>query len=323
MTRPTARVLALLEILQAGGSHSAAELATTIGVDERTVRRYVEHLVDLDVPVRSVRGRYGGYRLAAGHRMPPLMLTDEEALAVLVGMVAADRADLIGSPAAAVHSAAAKLRRVLPSRLGPRLDALLQVADLPRSSRDRTAPAAEVLLLVAQAAAQRRAVQLDYVDSRGRASRRTVHPCGLVAHAGRWYLTVADAAGGADRTFRVDRVRTVTLLADTFPAPEAGDPRERLLSAMATAPRRHAVQVRVHADRDHLERRVPPGLVTVEPLTPDEGWLRIRLQVEDLDWVPSLLAWIDRPFVIEEPPALRGHVRALAERLLRSTDAAP
>src|SRR3954454_9423752 len=88
VTRPTARVLALLEILQAGGTRTVADLAGRLGVDERTVRRYVDQLVDLDVPVHSVRGRYGGYRLAPGYRMPPLMLTDEEALAVLLGLVA-------------------------------------------------------------------------------------------------------------------------------------------------------------------------------------------------------------------------------------------
>src|SRR4030081_1503801 len=96
MARPTARVLSLLELLQSGGVRTVAELAGRLGVDERTVRRYVDHLIDLDVPVESVRGRYGGYRLAPGYRMPPLMLSDDEALAVLLGLVAGRRA---GSPA--------------------------------------------------------------------------------------------------------------------------------------------------------------------------------------------------------------------------------
>ncbi|MER6900845.1 HTH domain-containing protein, partial [Amycolatopsis sp. NPDC000740] len=101
MTRPIARVLALLEILQGGGTRTVAELAGRLDVDERTVRRYVEHLLDLDIPVRSVRGRYGGYRLAQGYRMPPLMLTDEEALAVLLGLVAGRRAGLVTTSVAA------------------------------------------------------------------------------------------------------------------------------------------------------------------------------------------------------------------------------
>ncbi len=129
MTRPTARVLALLEILQSGGTRTVADLAARLGVDERTVRRYAGHLVDLDVPVRSVRGRYGGYRLDPGFRMPPLMLTDEEALAVLLGLVAGRRAGLVTTSVAAAESAAAKVRRVLPRALGARLDALLATAD--------------------------------------------------------------------------------------------------------------------------------------------------------------------------------------------------
>jgi predicted DNA-binding transcriptional regulator YafY len=101
MARPTARVLALLEILQAGGTHTAADLAERLDVDERTARRYVEHLVDLDVPVWADRGRYGGFRLAAGYRMPPLMLTDGEALAVVLGLVAARGDRRTGRPSRA------------------------------------------------------------------------------------------------------------------------------------------------------------------------------------------------------------------------------
>src|SRR4051812_14127023 len=94
MSRPTARVLTLLELLQSGGTRTVGELADRLDVDERTVRRYVDHLIDLDVPVESVRGRYGGYRLAAGYRMPPLMLSDDEALAVMLGLVLGRRAGL-------------------------------------------------------------------------------------------------------------------------------------------------------------------------------------------------------------------------------------
>ena len=99
MARPTSRVLALLELLQSGGTRTVAELAARLGVDERTVRRYVGHLLDMDVPVESVRGRYGGYRLAAGYRLPPLMLGDDEALAVLLGLIAGRRAGLLTASA--------------------------------------------------------------------------------------------------------------------------------------------------------------------------------------------------------------------------------
>src|ERR1700688_1592963 len=124
MARPAARVLTLLELLQSGGVRTVAELADRLGVDGRTGRRDVDQLLDLDVPVESVRGRYGGYRLAPGYRMPPLMLSDEEALAVLLGLVAGRRAGLVTTSVVAAESAAAKVRRVLPEALGRRLDAL-------------------------------------------------------------------------------------------------------------------------------------------------------------------------------------------------------
>ena len=123
MVRPAARVLSLLELLQSGGVRTVTELADRLEVDERTVRRYAAHLIDLDIPVESVRGRYGGYRLAAGYRMPPLMLSDDEALAVLLGLIAGRRTGLAAGTAS--ETAAAKIRRVLPDRLARRLDAVL------------------------------------------------------------------------------------------------------------------------------------------------------------------------------------------------------
>src|ERR1700760_5106956 len=110
MTRPTARVMALLELLQSGGVRTVAELAGRLGVEPRTVRRYVNHLIDLDVPVESVRGRYGGYRLAAGYRLPPLMLSDDEALAVLLGLVAGQRSGLTAAAGKASATAAGQNR---------------------------------------------------------------------------------------------------------------------------------------------------------------------------------------------------------------------
>jgi predicted DNA-binding transcriptional regulator YafY len=109
MTRPTARVMALLELLQSGGVRTVAELAGRLGVDERTVRRYVDHLLDLDVPVESVRGRYGGYRLGPGYRLPPLMLTDDEAVAVLLGLAVGRQAGFLADTAASASCTPAVL----------------------------------------------------------------------------------------------------------------------------------------------------------------------------------------------------------------------
>src|ERR1700722_12706112 len=109
MARPAAQVLALLELLQSGGLRTGTELAGRLGVDERTVRRYVDHLIDLDEPVDWVRGRHGGYRLGSGYRMPPLMLSDDEALAVLLGLVAGRRTGLMTAAGTASGAATAKI----------------------------------------------------------------------------------------------------------------------------------------------------------------------------------------------------------------------
>ncbi|MFD8324019.1 helix-turn-helix transcriptional regulator, partial [Kitasatospora purpeofusca] len=194
MPRPTARVLALLELLQSGGVRTVAELADRLGVDERTVRRYVDHLLDLDVPVESVRGRYGGYRLGAGYRLPPLMLSDDEALAVLLGLVAGRNTGLTAVADAghtAGETAAAKIRRVLPERLRQRLDAVLDALTLTAApgSRATAVPDSQVLLTVADAVRGHRPLAVRYTSADGRRSERTLHPYGLVAHEGRWYLT--------------------------------------------------------------------------------------------------------------------------------------
>src|SRR6476661_9160234 len=162
MAKPLARVLMLLDILQAGGTRTLRELAERLGVDERTVRRYVDHLLDLGIPVRSVRGRYGGYRLAPGYRMPPLMLSDDEAVAVLLGLVAGSRAGLATTSVAATESATAKLRRVLPDALAGRLAALLDTAEFTLRARAAVAPSTDVLLTVAEAARDRRPMTIIY-----------------------------------------------------------------------------------------------------------------------------------------------------------------
>ena len=320
MTRPTARVLALLELLQTGGTRPVRELAARLAVDERTVRRYVAHLVDLDVPVESVRGRYGGIRLVAGYRMPPLMLTDEEALAVLLGLVAGRRAGLVTTSAVAVESAAAKLRRVLPKALAHRLDAFLETASFTGAPRPVTTPGTETLLVVAEAARDRRPVAIDYTDSAGRRSRRTVHPYGVVAHSGRWYLTGADAAGGGLRSFRMDRVAAPRVVAGTFEVPVGFRPPDALVAGIAGAPHQHVVSLRVQGAPAEVRALFPPGIATVTEDVDDPGWVGVRINAEQLDWVPAVLARLDRPFVIDGPDALRPLVRELARRLTAAVE---
>lgn len=318
MARPTARVLALLEILQSGGTWTVGELATRLGVDERTVRRYAVHLADLDVPVRSLRGRYGGYRLAPGSRMPPLMLTDEEALAVLLGLVAGRRAGLVTTSAAAAESAAAKLRRVLPAASERRLSALLETTTFTADPRPVTVPETAVLLQLAEAARDRRPVALRYTASDGGESDRAVHPYGIVAHAGRWYVAGADSTSGQVRTFRLDRVSSARTLTGGFDVPDGFDATGQVLSGIARAPQRHEVSLRVQGSAEEVRTLFPPGLVTVDDNVGVGGWVRVEMRADRLDWIPGLLAGLGRLFVVERPEPLRHLVRCLAEQLAAS-----
>ncbi|GHE93344.1 helix-turn-helix transcriptional regulator [Streptomyces fumanus] len=317
MSRPTGRVLTLLELLQSGGTRTMAELADRLGVDGRTVRRYVDHLIDLGVPVEAVRGRYGGYRLAPGYRLPPLMFTDDEALAVLLGLVAGRRAGLVPTAATASETAAAKIRRVLPERLARRLATVLETLAFTEPSDEFPAPDAGVLLTLADAVRHRRPVSLRYTDRDGRRTDRTLHPYGVVAHAGRWYVTGADPGAGADRTFRLDRIADARALPGEFAAPGGPDPVERVLTGFATAPYRHEVTVRVQGTVEQIRARLPAGIASVEEPAAGagEGWPRVEIRAERLDWLPPLLASLDRPFVIERPGELRDLVIAFADRL--------
>jgi predicted DNA-binding transcriptional regulator YafY len=316
--RPAARVLALLEILQNGGTRSVPDLAARLGVDERTVRRYVVHLLDLDVPVESVRGRYGGYRLAPGYRLPPLMLTDDEALAVLVGLARSPRT---GGSRLAAESASAKLRRVLPKHLAARMAALLDVADLPAAVAGAAdaSPDVDVLLVVAEAARDRRPVDLVHTSRAGVTTERTVQPYGVVAHANRWYLTGLDEGSGELRTFRLDRVVTARAGSGTFEVPEGFDPRAEVLASLARTPWRYAVSVLVHDEAVAVRARLPTGIATVAPVADREGWVRVEIRADRLDWVPSVLAALDAELVVEGPAELRDRVRDLGRRLLDVT----
>jgi predicted DNA-binding transcriptional regulator YafY len=327
MVRPTARVLALLEQLQGGGTHTVADLARRLGVDERTVRRYAEHLRDLDVPVDAVRGRYGGYRLARHYRMPPLMLTDEEGLAVVWGLLLSRRSGSGPASLSAVQSALAKVRRVLPAVLARRIDAVIETVGFTAPEEDaddgpdraEEGGSARVLLVLAEAARDRRPVTFGYTARQGRATQRSVQPHGVVAHHGRLYLTGFDLTRQALRTFRLDRIDRLRLLDGTFAVPTDTDPVQQVVGPLSRTPWLHEVSLRIRADLAHVRTRIPETLASVAPVTEGagagDGWLRVFLRAERLEWVAGTLAMLDRPFVIESPPALHDAVAALGHRL--------
>lgn len=306
-----------------------ASLVTRLGVDERTVRRYVAQLIEMGVPVESRRGRHGGYRVAPGYRMPPLMLTDEEALTLLLGLVVGRRSGGLPIDDETVDGAVAKLRRVLPRGTAARLDALLSSADLAhlgqigRSSTDAigdTDP--KVLMVLAESTRDHHPVAVTYTRHDGQARQRTILPYGIVARSGRWYVVGHESRTGEVRTFRIDRISNPVALPGSFNVPADFDARAAVLASLAATPWRYQVSARVVGTVDDLRSQVPAGLATLEPASGDdaEPWTRVRLRAERLDWVVRYLAGLGRDFVIEEPGELREHVRALADRLLAACE---
>ena len=331
MARPTANVLILLELLQSGGIRTVAELAGRLGVDERTVRRYADHLIDLDVPVESVRGRYGGYRLAAGYRLPPLMLSDEEALAVLLGLIAGRRAGLATATGTASETAAAKIRRVLPERLARQARRRARCTRLHRHARRVPRPADRRPALHRRRGAAS-PPGFDQVHRRRRAAAASA-PCtrtgwSRIRDGG---TSPAPIPGSAeDRTFRLDRIADARTLPGSFEPPAGLDPAQHLVSGLAGAPYRHEVVLRIQGTAEQIRARLPASVATIEEPRPTAGaapetgpWLRVELRAEQLDWLPAVLASLDRPFVIERPDELRGLVTALAGRLAASAASLP
>lgn len=202
------------------------------------------------------------------------MLSDDEALAVLLSLVAGRRTGITAAAGTAGETAAAKVRRVLPERLRHRLDAVLDsltFTSAPAGAAESTAsaaPEAAVLLPVADAVRHHRPLAIRYTGGSG---ERTLYPYGLVAHAGRWYVTGRDLSVGADRTFRLDRVHRARVLPGTFEPPPGPGPAERVLTALATAPYRHEVTVRVRGTAEEIRARLPGSVAVVAEETGGDG----------------------------------------------------
>ncbi|SCG73890.1 helix-turn-helix transcriptional regulator [Micromonospora coxensis] len=312
MSHPAGRVLGMLELLQSHHRLTGAELAARLGVDERTVRRYATTLADLGIPVTAERGRYGGYRLRPGYKLPPLMLTDDEAVAVLLGLLAADRLGL-GTEEPATATALAKVRRVLPAPLAERLAAVREHLGFTlRETDPSTRPASGTLLALGAATRRRQRVTLDYRSHSGGASRRQLDPYGLVFHAGRWYVTGHDHLRDEVRVFRLDRIGGVTTGTQTFTPPADFDPVAQVTRSLAAVPYAHTVEVLLETDLATARRRVPPS---VAELTEAPGGVLLRARAERLDGMAQLLAGLGWPFTVHHPAALRDAVHAHATRL--------
>jgi predicted DNA-binding transcriptional regulator YafY len=311
MYQPTTRLLTILELLQARPQLSAAELARRLEVDDRTVRRYVTMLQDMGIPVEATHGRYGGYRLRPGYKLPPLMFTEEEALAVTLGLLAARRLGL-SATAPATEGALAKIERVLPIPVAERIRALQDTIGFmqPPPAGRAAPPAADFLLTLSSAVQRQQRVRLRYQAADGAESEREVDPYGVVFHAGRWYLTGFDHRRGEIRVFRIDRVLEVAAQDAEFQRPPDFDAVEHLTRTLADLPWGIEVEVLLKTTPAQARARVPAHIAHLEEA---DGGVMLRTQGDDLRTAARSLVGIfvdlGCAFMIVRPPELREEVR--------------
>ena len=312
MYHPTTRVLAVLELLQTHGRLSGSDLAGRLGVDGRTLRRYISRLEELGIPIAVEHGRHGGYMLVPGYKLPPLLFTDEEALALSVGLLAA-RALGLADAAPGVVSAQAKLERVLPANLRGRVRAAEDTValDLPRRP---ASPDGAALATLTAAAQSRRRVHLVYRSAQSTPTEREFDPYGLVYRSGRWYAVGHCGLRKGLRSFRVDRIRSVRPLDAAFERPADFDALAHLTLSVATLPRAFAVEVLLKTDLAIARRELFETIGVFEPT--DEGVLLFG-QTDDLGWFARELARLPFGFEIRRPRELRNVLREWARTLLR------
>ncbi len=310
MYHPTTRLLTILELLQARDMLSGADLAARLEVDRRTVRKYIMMLQDLGIPIETTRGPTGGYHLRPGFKLPPLMLTNDEALAIMLSLLAARRQG-IGVEPHLIEGALAKIERVLPDSLRLRLQAVqaaVAFVDAPTTST----PPSERLLLISTAIQNAQRLQLCYQSREGE-TERAVDPYGIVSHWEQWYMVGWCHLRQAVRVFRLDRMLTVTREEVTFTRPADFDSLHYVLESLATAPRGWLVEILLELELAEAQQHIPLGSAVLEGCN---GGVLMRLYSTDLRVTARYLFWLDCPFVIRRPPELRTVVQALAATMV-------
>ncbi|MFI5273008.1 MAG: helix-turn-helix transcriptional regulator [Ktedonobacterales bacterium] len=316
MYSPTTRVLTVLELLQAHHRMTGGQLAERLEVDTRTVRRYIGMLQDLGIPVMAERGRYGAYRLMPGYKLPPLMFSDDEALALVLGLLAARRLGLAAT-APAVEGALAKVERVLPAALRERVRAVQQALVIDWTPHSEDTPEQETVVTFSMGAQQTRRVRLRYQSSQHAETERTIEPYGLVYRAGRWYAPANCLLRQGMRVFRLDRVREATLLDEQFTRPAEFDSLGYVIRSLAMTPGAWEVCVVLSLPLEEARWRVPADLATLEQTA---GGVALHCFVEDLDWMARFVVNLRCPFVVRQPAALTASLRALAAEIVAATE---
>ncbi|MEW1846179.1 YafY family protein [Nonomuraea angiospora] len=316
MANTSSRTLRLLSLLQTHRHWSGTELADRLGVSERTLRRDVDRLRELGYPVSAARGTDGGYQLAPGAVLPPLLLDDEEAVALAVGIGDAAQSGIAGMQEASLR-ALTKVIRVLPPRLRARVDALREMTLSVAASGPIVT--AQVLTVVAQACRDQERLRFGYTARGSAPTEREVEPHRLVALGGRWYLVAYDLTRHDWRSFRLDRLTEPAGTGTRFrPRPLPAEDAAAFVQAASGAPAPYTVQALVHAPAARVRQAVGQW-GTIEPL--DHDTCRITMTSTSLDWPTQALGNVGAEFEVLGPPEFAAHVQEWGTRFIRATSA--
>jgi len=308
--RPTARVLTVLELLQSHGRMTGAELAQRLEVHIRTVRDYVATLQDLGIPVEAERGRYGAYRLRPGYKLPPLIFTEDEALALTLSLLVARQSGL-AKTAPAFESVLAKVERVLPTVTRTRIQAVERTVSFEQNTH-QTSPSSSAVMVLSSAVQHEQSVLLQYRAASSEATLRVFDPYGVVYHEGLWYTIGYCHLRQGQRLFRLDRVISVEVTNEIFTRPAGFQALAEVQQALASVPAAWQVEVWLETSLEEAQQQSNLSRAYFEEV--NQGVL-LHGDVDDLQWTARLLAGLAVPFIIHQPPELRDALRQHALNL--------
>ena len=307
---PTARALLALELVQGSPGITADRLADKLGVSDRAARRYVEILREAGIAIESLRGPYGGYRLGRGQRLPPMMFTATEALGLVMAVL--DGHHDAGDPTDPVGSALGKIVRALPEPVAAQVEAVRRTTS-PAPDRAAARPDPATTTTLVQACSNHRRVRLGYRSEAGSEWVMQVDPWAVVVRHGRWYLLCRSDTTDARRAYRIDRVRSVEVLDETFSPPADLDPVAMLEDHLAVG-WEYDVEVVIDAPVDTVGRCLPRALGRLEPL--DAKTARLIGSTSNPIWYAEQLAAIPASYRIVKCPELQEAAKLLGQRLL-------
>jgi predicted DNA-binding transcriptional regulator YafY len=312
MYHPTTRLLTILELLQTHRKMSGEELAERLEVETRTVRRYIQMLQEIGMPVEGSRGPGGGYQLRPGFKLPPLLFTEEEATAIVLGLLGTHRRE-VDLPATAIEGALAKVYRVLPLRGRERLQAIsAHMMLLPYQQEERLDAA--LILGITEAINQQRRIFLEYNSYDNEFSQRAIEPYGLLSWKGRWYIIAYCCLRQGIRTFRLDRIRDLRFLEETFVRDKNFDWEAYVNAHLTSVPERWQIEVEFQAKLHEVQRKIPSAY---GQLSETPTGVRFAWHHDSLTSTARYLIGLDLPFVVHRPNELRDELVKLANSLLQ------